>query len=361
MLLILLTFLAAFSIEALGTVISVIGLAAFLGSDPIIIALAIALDAGKLLSVTILYKWWKNLNFVMRTYMVIAVIITMSITSAGAFGYLSASFQKTIIPTKAGLVEVDALKKEQIQLNIRKTELSKRKAEIDKQIADLPSNFVRGRQKLINEFKEESKLVLIEANDISKRVLDIDRLIADKEVKNIDTQAHAGPIIFLSEAFNIPLEQAVKYIILMIIFVFDPLSVVLIISGNFLIDKYRERKDTQIKEEKKINTSQQKIIEDEIIPTGLEMTEPMPLITTDKELDKIFGDNQQIKTEEQIVIEEPKVQMDSHDENIPKQEEFVNSKSLEGIDHRNADVKIANTWQPSKYNKSLNLYKDSVS
>ena len=357
MLLALLTFFAAFSIEALGTWISVIGLSAFLGSDPVIIALAVALDAGKLLSVTILYKWWKKLNHIMRTYMVLAVIITMSITSAGAFGYLSASFQKTIIPTKAGLVEVDALKKEQVQLVARKTELSKRKSEIDKQIADLPSNFVRGRQKLINEFKEESKLVLTESNTISKRVLEIDKVIADKEVQNIDTQAHAGPIIFLSEAFNVPLEQAVKYVILMIIFVFDPLAVVLVVSGNFLMDRYREKKSIQIKEEKYIDVPQQKIVEDKPIPTNLEVTEPVPLITTDEELNKMFSDNVpqivEAPLSEPLVVENVQAQ--------EEQDETVNSKSLEGIDHRTADVKIASSWHPSKPIQALNLYKDNVS
>lgn len=353
MLLAFLTFIAAFFIEALGTWVSIIGLSAFLGSDPIILALAAALDAGKLLSVTILYKWWKKLNLLMRTYMVSAVIITMSITSAGAFGYLSASFQKTIIPTKTGLVEVDALKKEKITLIERKTELSKRKTEIDKQIAELPSNFVRGRQKLINEFKDESTLVLKESNEISKRLLAIEKDIAEKEVQNIDVQAHAGPILFVSEAFNIPLEQAVKYIILMIIFVFDPLAVVLVISGNFLLDRYKERRP-EIKQEKTskilpvINVKK----EHEVI------NEPSPVVSTDEELDNVLT-NEMVDNKNEIIIPEPKVIEEIKEEEFKNPEETATS-SLTGLDARKADVFPEDTWRPIKP-ELMSKYKDAVS
>lgn len=353
MLLAFLTFIAAFFIEALGTWVSIIGLSAFLGSDPIILALAAALDAGKLLSVTILYKWWKKLNLLMRTYMVAAVIITMSITSAGAFGYLSASFQKTIIPTKTGLVEVDALKKEKITLIERKTELSKRKTEIDKQIAELPSNFVRGRQKLINEFKDESTLVLKESNEISKRLLAIEKDIAEKEVQNIDVQAHAGPILFVSEAFNIPLEQAVKYIILMIIFVFDPLAVVLVISGNFLLDRYKERRP-EIKQEKTskilpvINIKKEREV----------ISEPSPVISTDEELDNVLT-NEMIDNKNEIIIPEPKVIEEIKEEEFKNPEETATS-SLTGLDARKADVFPEDTWRPIKP-ELMSKYKDAVS
>lgn len=361
MLLAFLTFIAAFFIEALGTWVSIIGLSAFLGSDPIILALAAALDAGKLLSVTILYKWWKKLNMLMRTYMVAAVIITMSITSAGAFGYLSASFQKTIIPTKTGLVEVDALKKEKVTLTERKTELSKRKEQIDKQIAELPSNYVRSRQKLINEFKEESSLVLKESNEISKRLLAIEKDIAEKEVQNIDVQAHAGPILFVSEAFNIPLEQAVKYIILMIIFVFDPLAVVLVISGNFLLDKHRERKP-----EPKVEKLPEILPITEVKQEPETVNEPSPIISTDEELDNVLTNEFVQDKKETAILQEPISEELPINEELPIEESVKDENpkiaisSLTDLDARKADVFQENEWRPVKP-ELMSKYKDSVS
>lgn len=353
MLLALFTFIAAFFIEALGTVISIIGLSAFLGSDIIILALAAVLDIGKLLSVTILYKWWKKLNLLMRMYMVTAVIITMSITSAGAFGYLSASFQKTIIPTKTGIVEVNALKNEKVSLVERKSELLKRKIEIDKQIAELPSNFVRGRQKLINEFKEESSLILTESNTLSKRILSIEKEIADKEVQNIDVQAHAGPIIFVSEAFNIPLEQAVKYIILMIIFVFDPLAVVLVMSGNFLLDKHRERKlDLHVNKPEIVEKEQERLIE------------PSPIVNTDEELDNILTNtiksNTVIEKEPENIVKELKSEKPKFEEPKSKESKQIAISSLTNLDARKADVFPENGWKPIKQ-ELINKYKDRIS
>lgn len=237
------TFLTAFAVEGLGTFVSIVGLTSFLGLNPVIMALAAALDAGKLLTVTILYKYWASLNKLMRIYMVFATIITMAITSAGAFGYLSAAFQKTIIPTKEGMVQEQTLVKERERLEVRKNELSARKTEIDKQIASLPSDTVKGRRQLIKDFKAESQDILKESKVVQDRLFQIDKEIADTSIKNIDTQAHAGPIIFVAQTFDIPLEQAVKYVILMIIFVFDPLAVVLVLAGNFLLERRNSPKE----------------------------------------------------------------------------------------------------------------------
>ncbi len=232
-----LTFLSAFAIEALGTLVSVIGLSTLFGANPIIIALAISLDAGKLVVVSLLYSRWKQMNLLMRSYALIAALVTMVITSAGAAGYLSGEFQKAILGTQEGATQVSILK-EQI------TKYEARKKQIDDQIARIPdTTSARDRTRIIANFKAEQL-------DLQKKIGAIDAQLPALQVKQISVEAKAGPILYVAKAFNIPVEEAVKWVILMIIFVFDPLAVYLIIAGNFLLDqrtKNREEAEMRLK------------------------------------------------------------------------------------------------------------------
>lgn len=233
MIFVALTLLTAFLIEGLGTYVSVIGLSTLFGANPIIIALAIALDMGKLVVVTLLYTYWKKLGKIMKTYAIIASVITMTITSAGAAGYLSGEFQKAILGTQEGALKVDVLKGQ-----ISKYE--ERKKQIDQQIAALPEKTsVNQRIRLINAFKAEQA-------DLQAKISDLDKQLPDLQIKQIGVEAKAGPILYVAKAFDIPVEQAVKWVILLIIFVFDPLAVFLIIAGNFLLHQRKIHKDTNL-------------------------------------------------------------------------------------------------------------------
>lgn len=234
MIFVLITFFAAFLIEGIGTYVSVVGLSALFSSNPIIIMLAIALDIGKIVTVSFLYKHWKKLNFVMKTYMLVAAAALMVITSTGAAGYLSAEFQKAIVSTKESDIRVAALKEEKVKLEARKKE-------IDSQIANLPANVVKGRTKLMKEFKDEIEQTNVRITQIVKELPEI-------EISKAKEDSHAGPILYIAKAFNITVEEAVKWVILLIIFVFDPLAIVLIIGGNFLIDQNKREKEERRRE-----------------------------------------------------------------------------------------------------------------
>ena len=224
---ILLTFFAAFSIEAIGTVVSVIGLSTLFGANPIIIALAVVLDIGKLVVITLLYGYWQKLNRLMRTYGLIAAVITMVITSAGAAGYLSAEFQKAVVGTQEGQLKIQVIKDEQGKLEARKKQ-------IDDGIAAIPDRYSANQKiRLMNQFKEEQRLVTARLNEISQQLPTL-------QISQISVEAKAGPILYISKAFDVSIEEAVKWVILMIIFVFDPLAVFLIIAGNFLLFQRRK-------------------------------------------------------------------------------------------------------------------------
>lgn len=252
-----LTFLSAFSIEVLGTLVSVIGLSTLFGANPIIIALAISLDAGKLVVVSLLYSRWKQMNLLMRSYALLAAFVTMVITSAGAAGYLSGEFQKAILGTQEGATQVSILKEQ-----IAKYEA--RKKQIDDQIARIPdATSARDRTRIIANFR-------VEQVDLQKKIASIDVQLPALQVKQIGVEAKAGPILYVAKAFNIPVEEAVKWVILMIIFVFDPLAVYLIIAGNFLLAQRN----------KQAKKSEQIPVETPVIPESELIIQTAPIVTT---------------------------------------------------------------------------------
>ena len=234
--------------EAIGTYISVVGLGALFAGDIIILIMAGVLDIAKIVSVSFIFQYWEKIKVIMRYYMLVAVIILMTITSAGAFGYLSGAFQKAVQPGQETSLKVDSYKHERDQLIDEKKQLSTQRADIDKQIAQLPQEFVRGRQKLISSFKPESDRISGRLIVITKRVDELNAQVLKVESENIDKEVHVGPIIYVAKAFNISVEQASKWIILTIIFVFDPLAVILIVAGNFLVKLRGESKEDGPKE-----------------------------------------------------------------------------------------------------------------
>ena len=224
-----LTFLAAFFIEGLASLVSIIGISSLFGNNLIVMSLMGALDIGKILIVSLLYTYWSKLPKLMKAYALIAATITMVITSAGAAGYLSSAFQQAIIGTQEGALQVATLKEQQ-------SKYEDRKKQIDDQIANLDSTTsVNQRLRLMNGFKQEQAR-------LDAQILEIDKQLPALQISQINTEAKAGPILFIAKAFDISVENAIKWVILLIVFVFDPLAIFLVISGNFLYAQYRQNK-----------------------------------------------------------------------------------------------------------------------
>ncbi len=192
--------------------------------------MAVALDIGKVVAVTFLYKFWKDMHLLMKTYMTAAVMVLMLITSAGVFGFLSAEFQKAISSTNEQAVLITALTEEQKRLQTRKEE-------IDAQIAQLPQNSVRGRTILMRQFEPE-------VSRINSRLAEIDKELPQLKMDTIKKNVEVGPIMYISQAFGVTPEEAAKWVIFIIIFVFDPLAIALLLAGNFLLQQKSKPEET---------------------------------------------------------------------------------------------------------------------
>jgi hypothetical protein len=238
---IILLLLTALLMEGIGSYISVVGLSALFSGDVVIILMAVILDIAKVASVSFLYQYWGEIKKTMKYYLTSAVMVLMLITSAGAFGYLSAAFQKAIQPNLEVTLRVDALTRQQEALEAEKRELSELKASISKQIASVPTSETdSARRRLIASMKPEQDRANKRLEAVNAQLDDVRAKVLAAKSENLEKDVHAGPIVYVSKAFGVSMEDASKYIILIIVAVFDPLAIMLVLAANFLIKRRRD-------------------------------------------------------------------------------------------------------------------------
>lgn len=235
--------LTTLAVASAAAFFSVWGLAhLFTGSMVPVIIMGSALEAGKLVAASFLYRYNKIIKAPLKAYLASAVLILMIITSMGIFGYLSAAYQKDTLPLAEMQQKIELYSAEEKQL-------IERKAQIDKQIADVGPNYVRAKQRLQREFKPE--LDRIDAR-LSELTPELQKLKTD----NVNVQAKVGPIMFIAEVLNKDPNQAVFIFILILISVFDPLAVALTIATNIAIKNYKDEKKAENEAKEKTENKQ---------------------------------------------------------------------------------------------------------
>ena len=287
---------AYFSVTGLGVL--------FAGASISVMVMAGSLEAAKLVAATYLKQEWDTLKGFNKWYLTIAVATLMLITSAGIFGYLSNAFQQQNLSLQK--VERDiAVYQIQIekndkeierytnQLNNQQNIRNSQEANLSKQI-DKDKSTARVSQMIRNADKEISSISkrideLTKQNNVS-----LDSINSIKN-NNIELEREVGGFRFVADAFGVPLNDVVKFFILIIVLVFDPLAVALIIAFNGLIMKRREEKIMEKIESKDYEVygdkEKQKEALVEMMKNDQELglyDEPMELSENDK---KTFFDN----------------------------------------------------------------------
>ena len=205
---------------------SVFGLSKlFAGATSSVIMMASSLEFAKLVTAAYLYRYWDNINSIMRAYLLVGVITLILITSAGIFGFLSNAYQGATIEFEKQsatlMYEEDRLE----QLEEDKVYL---KDELEQSIAILPDNYPTAKR----ELREEYNPRVLDLND---KILDIKQKIGNLKVLMVETVVDVGPAIYLARIFGTDIDTVVKFFIFMLIFVFDPMAVALVIGYNIVV------------------------------------------------------------------------------------------------------------------------------
>lgn len=219
---------AYFSVTGLGVLFS--------GAAIAVMVMASSLEFAKLVTATYLKQKWGKIELLNKIYLTTSVVILMAITSAGIFGYLSNAFQKQNLKIQQVdreiLIHTTKIEQNNSQITQLSTQISESNTNQGK-ILDGGKVNSRLLRSVDNRDKQISKL-----NDkIAKLQEDNSKendLINKIKVDNIDIEKEVGGFRFVAEAFGVDLNTVVKFFIILIVVVFDPLAVALIISFNQL-------------------------------------------------------------------------------------------------------------------------------
>ena len=205
---------------------SVFGLSKlFAGATSSVIMMASSLEFAKLVTAAYLYRYWDNINSIMRAYLLLGVITLILITSAGIFGFLSNAYQGATIDFEKQSTTLIYKEDRLEQLVEDKVYL---KDELKQSIAALPDNFPTAKRKLREEYNPK----VLSIND---QILDVKQDISDLKVGMVQTGVDVGPAIYIARAFETDIDTVVKFFIFILIFVFDPLAVSLVVAYNVAI------------------------------------------------------------------------------------------------------------------------------
>lgn len=245
--LILSTSLSAIFVAACAAIFSVTGIAKlYAGAALSAAVMASALEMGKLVSISFLYQYWAHIPRLLKTYLTIAAVVLMGITSAGIYGYLSAGYAAAaatplkisadIKNTQTRMTSVEADIERQ---NARLTQLlalrSQQENRLDSLIAkNRSSTSIRSAQASLGEADKNVSAVQKELTRLSDIRDSLSSISVSKQVE-IDTNGDIGTFVYIAKILGVPLDTVVKWFTLVIVLVFDPLAVALVIAVNFLL------------------------------------------------------------------------------------------------------------------------------
>ena len=262
MFLIILTFISAISISLIAAGYSIIGLATlFAGAATPIIAMGSALEVGKLVAASWLYNNWNdNIPKTLKAYLFTAIIVLVFITSMGIFGFLSKAHLDQVRPTGNNAVQIALIDKQinQQELIIERAEntLNRLDKALDVYIAkEYVSRGLKERKKQ----KEERDFLNTEIKNAMDEIAKLVNAKSDIDIAQLKIEADVGPLKYVAELIygenaKDNFDSAVRIIILILIFVFDPLAVLLLIAANISLKQWRDKRN----EKKKIEEEETK-------------------------------------------------------------------------------------------------------
>ena len=239
-----LVLLTALTISGVAAYYSIIGLTAIFAAAfwPIVI-MGSVLEAGKLVTSVWLKKYWDQANWQLKTYLTSAVVILMLVTSMGIFGFLSKAHMDQGVPTGDITAQVnlfdEKIKTQRDNIESNRKALAQMDATVDQTIgrstteqgATNAANLRRSQQRERGALQNE---IAVAQKAIAK--LNEERAPIASQLRKVE--AEVGPIKYIAALVygdnpdqNL-LEKAVRWVIIILVLVFDPLAIALILAAN---------------------------------------------------------------------------------------------------------------------------------
>lgn len=251
---------SALSVSASAAFYSVSGLSKlFAGASFEVIIMAGSLEFSKLVIASLLYQYWDTINKWLRTYLTIAAVTLVLITSMGIYGFLSAAYQETyqklvvqqneieFLDNKAQFYEADVTRYDQ-ELERISNNISTLSNARSQQIQVRDTTVAGGVRTTISTSELRLAQGRIDVEENNRKAVQAKREVAADSLQNIklkildlqnqsDTVGELGPLQYLSGLTGTPMDKIINWLLLVIIFVFDPLAISLVVAANFAFDK----------------------------------------------------------------------------------------------------------------------------
>jgi hypothetical protein len=238
----ILALLVSLSLSAVAAYYSIIGLTAiFAASFWPIVVMGSTLEVAKVVTTSWLYQNWTIAPRFVRYYLMLAVTVLMFITSIGIFGYLSKAHIDQSSKSSISVVDLDAI---QMKLDIANQDITFARetlANLDSVVQVLTdAERINGERGAVAVRASQQ----VERDSLNALIAENSELVSSllEEKQKIDTETSAleteiGPLKYVAEiaygnSETATVEHAVRLVILIIIFVFDPLAVLLLIGAN---------------------------------------------------------------------------------------------------------------------------------
>ena len=284
--------LSAISISFSAAFYSIFGIGKmFAGASTNVMVMAASLEFAKLVIASFLYRFWDDVNKVLRVYLTIACFVLIVITSAGIYGFLSSAYQETAnkVENVDKNTAVITKKKEMIQRQLDQAEKQlELKSNRQNTLSDMRNRQQSNADNLISQNKSVSS-VRSQMNQLSKEssLLDEDiKVLQDsiasktEQIGELDTEildlstdkdlaAEVGPLKYIAKLTGKTLDEVVNWFIIALMLVFDPLAIALVIASNFIFSKLhgegeKKNEDPEDKE-KEENKEEEKPSEQSIV------------------------------------------------------------------------------------------------
>jgi hypothetical protein len=264
----LLIALSALSVSASAAFYSVSGLSKlFAGATFAVIIMASSLEIAKLVIASLLYQYRKTLPLMLKIYLTIAAFVLVIITSMGIYGFLSAAYQETAnkvgtIDAKVTLVETkrDNIQKQLNVYNAEKENSDKAIADLRKGLSNNVITYRNAQGQLITTtssatrktLEKQLDQALLRQTDLNFKIDNFNNQLFNYETEIVEIKTNnelageLGPLKYLSNLTGVSMDRIINWLLLTIIFVFDPLAIALVIAANFAFEQSKNKNDMKL-------------------------------------------------------------------------------------------------------------------
>jgi hypothetical protein len=236
--------LTAFVIAGAAAWFSVQGIATlYAGAYVSVLVMAGALEAGKIVATSFLYRYWQRTGLLLKTYLLVSIVALMGITSMGIFGFLTSAYQTSLaeystassqqefLVTQKNILqsEIESLNARIVTLNESRKSQESRLPSMSRLAAVPVYEDIARAGAEIKEARDRMQMVYAEIKHLDEQNFELQ--------KQTNRQKDIGTLKYAAELFGTDINTIVKWFTIAIIFVFDPLAICLILAYNVAVGK----------------------------------------------------------------------------------------------------------------------------